>query len=108
MSTRVFSTPMRLPRPTVVTAPPVRGHVRVAARRSPCRQSSEAITRLLMSTPADVFGALGFPEVDPSGLVTASHEQPAYDAFQVPPLAAVTAARLPPAPLSFEHTQCVA
>jgi len=35
-----------------------------------------------MTTPADVFGALGYPELDPSGLVTASHDQPAYDAFQ--------------------------
>ena len=35
-----------------------------------------------MSTTADVLGALGIPELEASGLVTASHDQPSYLAFQ--------------------------
>ncbi len=47
-------------------------------------QASEAseVSKLLMSTTADVLGALGIPELEPSGLVTASHDQPSYLAFQ--------------------------
>jgi hypothetical protein len=32
--------------------------------------------------PVPSVVSTGYPELDPSGLVTASHDQPAYDAFQ--------------------------
>ena len=46
------------------------------------RQASDDAVKVLLSPTGAIVGALGVPEMEASGLITAVHDQPSYVAFQ--------------------------